>query len=38
MQETLSNELIAGPPREEAYVQNYKIQGIDVTLSVKLRK
>jgi len=38
MQETLSNELIAGPPREEAYLQTYKIQGIDTTLAVKRRK
>ncbi|MFC1978522.1 isoleucine--tRNA ligase [Chloroflexota bacterium] len=38
LQETLSQELIAGPPREEAYVQSYKIQGTEVTLSVKRRK
>jgi len=38
MQETLSNELIAGPPHEEAYVQSYKIQGIDITMSVKRKK
>jgi len=38
MQETLSNELIAGPPREEAYVQSYTIQGTEVTLSIKRRK
>ncbi len=35
MQETLSNELIAGPPQEEAYTQSYNIQGTGVTISVK---
>ena len=35
MQETLSNELVAGPPQEEAYTQSYNIQETDITLSVK---
>jgi isoleucyl-tRNA synthetase len=38
MQETLSKELISGPPREEAYLQTYKIQDIDITLAVKRKK
>ncbi|MBT3363604.1 MAG: isoleucine--tRNA ligase [Chloroflexi bacterium] len=37
-QETLSAELNAGPPSEEAYVQSYKIQDTEVILAVKRQK